>query len=1247
MARASTPRPWSTAIRVYADNNPWDNLRGNAVNEWYIFGGIDTFPVYARYTKDELPENDDDIDWDSLNWSEVITNTVFLTVEGEGAVAEPEIGAPDTVTRGELVEVTVLNHDEESLGYHVEFDREADGWRTNRVEWDGNGSVWLNTENLPAGDYRILVCNHGQAGFEGRESFKDITVVDPEEPVFIIDKTDVETMEDFNFTIIAPGANAVRFCHEQIDNAWGEWWDDYAVGVNHCHDFYNYTFVAAATYDGGETWQEIGSITLNVSAPNGSLAQPEVRIEPAQPKADEDFTVTVSRVDNGGNVELTISNVQNEWDNIYADNMDYGDGDEVTFTIPAGTLEANHAYYVRTCVTPSEGVTGFDRAHTRDEFNVRGGDTAGTISLSSAEVLRNADCTVTVDVPGATTMQLYLGENEWRNVLGGHAEETFSRGQTGTYQIFARYSTADYVNEEWWKNLNFDEFNWNEFEWDGITGSAELTVTALGDLDQPEFRLSADTLPRGDMLTVQMTGDQHKDEWYGAHLVALDEWGHEEWIDGYNWDYEARAVYVPTANLPAGAYRLWVDVDAVGYNGNSASADITVTEPEGPVFMVDKAEALTQEPFNFTIYVPGATHFIVNLDSARGEDRWFDDEGDSAYSERSAANPGEYVFSLRWLDENEDWHTFENTVTVNVVAPYGWIDLPAPVFSGYVLEQGEGLTVDLNPDIELTYVDFWIDNKDSGEQVYATGQNAEQGWHFEVPGEALSDVGNYEVMMNLHAVGYESTVLSYSVLVEGPKHSSLVMQINGSSEAHQTFLVNEAFTVSTKGLSRANGVALYDGYRWRYYLGKSMSETISIEDVSTRVLYAKYTRQELPEEPDWENVTWTNIGNTITVTTTAEGRIPRPEVTLDKSEVVRGDVINVTVANPFEDANYAACVIRLTDNQWLDWYNWDGQGDVAIEVPTFNLEPGDYELYVNGFGCAGYQNEGASLNFTVTELEGGMSLTVSPAELITQQMANVYVVAPGATRIEAAMTKNGDEFWRNDWSWDEDQAWFEANSGGSGTYVMTATAYFPNGDTETRTQEMTITAPNGLLDVNIDMSGTLTAGEDLVFTVDAPNAEWGIVDVYDLETNECLYFADGVQLGEFSLSADSFAEGRRYVIYAYVAGEGWDENRVGKQFMVIGDIAGLPVMNLPAFMYEIGVEAFAGSAVQHVVIASGATTIGDRAFADCDSLVVIEIPDSVTSIAESAFEGSPYVTFICGENSTAAAFAAAHGITVR
>ena len=65
----------------------------------------------------------------------------------------------------------------------------------------------------------------------------------------------------------------------------------------------------------------------------------------------------------------------------------------------------------------------------------------------------------------------------------------------------------------------------------------------------------------------------------------------------------------------------------------------------------------------------------------------------------------------------------------------------------------------------------------------------------------------------------------------------------------------------------------------------------------------------------------------------------------------------------------------------------------------------------------------------------------------------------------------------------------------------------------------------------------------------------------------------------------------------------------------------MATLSLPGQIRNIEEEAFAGGTFQAVVIPDGCTSIGSRAFADCENLRYVRIPASVTSLADDAFEG--------------------------
>lgn len=75
-------------------------------------------------------------------------------------------------------------------------------------------------------------------------------------------------------------------------------------------------------------------------------------------------------------------------------------------------------------------------------------------------------------------------------------------------------------------------------------------------------------------------------------------------------------------------------------------------------------------------------------------------------------------------------------------------------------------------------------------------------------------------------------------------------------------------------------------------------------------------------------------------------------------------------------------------------------------------------------------------------------------------------------------------------------------------------------------------------------------------------------------------------------------------------------------------------------------EAFLNAPMVSVRCPDGLTTIGSRAFAGCDQLRDIYLPDSVQYIAEDAFANVPQLTIHTPAGSIAEKWAKKQGITV-
>ena len=87
----------------------------------------------------------------------------------------------------------------------------------------------------------------------------------------------------------------------------------------------------------------------------------------------------------------------------------------------------------------------------------------------------------------------------------------------------------------------------------------------------------------------------------------------------------------------------------------------------------------------------------------------------------------------------------------------------------------------------------------------------------------------------------------------------------------------------------------------------------------------------------------------------------------------------------------------------------------------------------------------------------------------------------------------------------------------------------------------------------------------------------------------------------------------------------------------------IPTLALPSMLQIIEEEAFCGNlSIGKVVVPDGTTEIRSRAFAD-SSLVAIELPDSLTRIADDAFEGCDQFQLVVQQGSYAYEWAVKNG----
>jgi len=123
--------------------------------------------------------------------------------------------------------------------------------------------------------------------------------------------------------------------------------------------------------------------------------------------------------------------------------------------------------------------------------------------------------------------------------------------------------------------------------------------------------------------------------------------------------------------------------------------------------------------------------------------------------------------------------------------------------------------------------------------------------------------------------------------------------------------------------------------------------------------------------------------------------------------------------------------------------------------------------------------------------------------------------------------------------------------------------------------------------------------------------------------------------------APNFTGGTVFLIGVFPDAEGKPEET--PSFRKIGKGPLEKPISPPSMLTKIEDSAFEGDTFTHVYLGESVTSIGPRAFADCEQLLYIYIPNADTSIAADAFDGSPNVVIGC-RGGQVSSYAEAHGI---
>lgn len=277
----------ATLLRLFHQNG-WEWQSGPSA-QWDIgFNEDNRWPVYAQACYDaayaDINWDEVEIDIDAVQWSDSVSNIVFVNVLSHGLTDVPAITAPAQVTRGEWLTATI-----QQGGDAEEFDiriRTMEDEELYFREVFSRGDFLLQTNFLEPGAYKLTV-DGVRSGYRwnGGQSCEFEVVEGGDQPYFTIDKTDLQFMERFHLQAHYPNAEAIKIVHmDNMDDQWGYWDGAYAWNDGYWEWFEDQTWgtptLDAYAMVNGE-WVKFGSVTLNVAAPI-QLETPELNLRRTQ-----------------------------------------------------------------------------------------------------------------------------------------------------------------------------------------------------------------------------------------------------------------------------------------------------------------------------------------------------------------------------------------------------------------------------------------------------------------------------------------------------------------------------------------------------------------------------------------------------------------------------------------------------------------------------------------------------------------------------------------------------------------------------------------------------------------------------------------------------------------------------------------------------------------------------------------------------------------------------------------------------
>ncbi len=1120
----------------------------------------------------------------------------------------------------------------------------------------------LGSSRLRPGEYTVAVTGFNSDDDAGPASTATLVIAEPEAGTdWIIDSSVPEGGSfSYNEGLIsswyAPGADHF-YVYWNNGDCW-EWDGPGIWGSANLPEDGELRGYGVAVYPDGTTrrtqtysWHQVsaGKITgaaaslPTVVQPNASVTIPYTYADQA---VDMVYTLLVMDTDSGETVlQETQSTAKGNLTG--------------SFVIPRNTLQEHHEYTAY--FYANDAAEEYIYVEQIGSFLAKDAGTSYGITLrvagedESVTVAPMTDTLVHISAPGAKAVRLVqtpdIGDDwlnydsEWEGGWGDHPEDIrLTRNWTGNKRI-TLVAMACYDD-----NWASDDAEWS------VSNPVFVTLSEPeGTLPAPLMTAVFGAVEQGQALRVALSyvPEQADHVWYTVCGMEGEEYFQNIGRYGHNYYF-----VVPTAELTPGLYKLRAGYRAEGWRFNESFLFFEVTETAQEVYFESSDYApLVHENYTVTAYVPGAVELQLLSDGVwSAENCVVDVYADSFTQVMSYGDSGAHTCYLRYLKNNE-WHLLDDEslgeghgapLHINVLS-VGTLASPSVSLQGGTAYAGEDLVVEISEadgriewgGISL-YDEYWN---------YLQGRNigASLNGTYTFSDLDLEEGEIYHLVVYSGALGYDGGASTMNFIPKARGSETMALTINGS-EAPDPVPVNTDFTVEVHAPSDTTKVLLWTGDSWEEIYDIRWDDAGDPTDIvrgwchggaGMKYFFAKATSDSLANNPTWEQLNWSVFSNTVLLQVDYISRAGRPMLELLSDTVAHGAGLPIWLGES-EHAQYYWVQVYDSQGQYLfqaDHYSGDSY------VLTDSLAPGGtYYLRAGTRGEPGYEDawmeeyERFDYAFQVTEAAAqDLTFTVGTTSPLLGAGFPFYIHAPGAERVVLfegeweQQSALGDTLRGDTWCWQED-----ANQ-----QYLQAVAEYADGTTSSQRVDLSVRVLGTTPDAPILLNASALEGDTLTITVGGDSASdnvhlWAWADGEPLADNEMggrgtVFTLENVPQGTLDIHISAYGE------------PGYSPSNQNYQVRVLNGQENR--LRLPPNT-AVEEEAFCGmDSVQWVVLSGG--TIGSRAFADCPNLSFVELGPNVTSIADDAFEGSPFTVILTTHGSYAAQWAMREGIGLR